>query len=293
MSISDTRDSICCIRRAARTARSCVRARPRRRTSTVDDCSVNRRSLDQIVKASPRRRLGTNDRRAPLAIRVRVQTEHRFDFGDGAIGAVTVGLVDDKDVCDFHDAGLQRLHLVSHSWHEHHHRHICSARNLDFVLPDSDRFDRDEIFAGRVEHQGRIRGRARQPAEMTPRRHAANEHAGILRMCLHAHAVAEHGAAAERACGIDGKNANRVSGFAPAHDDAIDQRALARSGRSGHADEERASRSLVQFPHQRGALLLSFSTSEMPRAIARGSPERIDAARADNPRNLSRTCTLG
>jgi hypothetical protein len=228
-----------------------------------------------------------------LAIRVCVQAEHRLDFGDGAIGAVTVGLIDDKDICDFHDAGLQRLHLVSHSGHEHHQRHVCGARNLDFVLPDSDRFDRDEILAGRVEHQGRIRGRARQAAEMPPRRHAANEDAGVLRVCLHAHAIAEHGAAAERACGIDGKNADRASGVTPRATMPSTSVLLPAPGapvtptRNARPDRSNSSRTSA------GPSSLSFSTSEMPRAIARGSPERIDAARADNPRNLSRTCTIG
>jgi hypothetical protein len=89
---------------------------------------------------------------------------------------------------------------------------------------------------------------------MTARRHAADEHAGVLGVCLHAHAIAEHGAAAERAGGIDGKHADRASGVTPARDDAIDQRALSCSGRAGHADEKRASRSFEQLPHQRGAV---------------------------------------
>ena len=53
--------------------------------------------------------------------------------------------------------------------------------------------------AGRVEHERRVAGRAGQAAEVAARRHAADEHARIAGVRLHADAVAEDGAAGERA----------------------------------------------------------------------------------------------
>ena len=60
-----------------------------------------------------------------------------------------------------------------------------------------------------VEHQRRVAGRAREAAQMAARRHAADEHAVVRRMCLHPQPIAEHRAAGERAGRIDGDHADR------------------------------------------------------------------------------------
>ena len=57
-------------------------------------------------------------------------------------------------------------------------------------------------------------GRAREAAEMPARRHAANEDAGVFGVRLHAHAIAQDGAAAVRARRIDGEHADRPARFA-------------------------------------------------------------------------------
>ena len=100
---------------------------------------------------------------------------------------------------------------------------------------------------------------------MAAGRHAANEHAGVLCVGLHAHTIAEHCAAAERAGGIDGKNTNAVSGFAPPGDEAVDQRALPAPGapvtptRKARPDRWNSSRTSA------GPSAGSFSTRDMPR----------------------------
>ena len=181
-----------------------------------------------------------------------MKAEERLDFGHGPVGAVAIGLVHDEHVGNLHHARLERLHLVAHPRHEHENRHISGAGDVDFVLPYADGFDRHEILPGRVEHEGGVGRRARQAAEMPARRHAADEHAGVLRVRLHAHAIAKHGAAGERAGGIDGEDTDGVAGLAPARDETIDQRALARARRAGDADEKRAPRSPEQLAHERG-----------------------------------------
>src|SRR4051794_20129011 len=69
-------------------------------------------------------------------------------------------------------------------------------------------------LAGGAEHRRRVGGGGGEPAEMAAGGHAADEHAGIGRMRLHPQPVAQHGAAAEGAGGIDGENANRRPGGA-------------------------------------------------------------------------------
>ena len=53
-----------------------------------------------------------------------------------------------------------------------------------------------DVLAGGVEDQRDLAGGARQAAEMAARRHAADEHAGVAGVRLHAHAIAENRAAA-------------------------------------------------------------------------------------------------
>ena len=57
---------------------------------------------------------------------------------------------------------------------------------------------------------------AGKPAQRAARRHAADEDAGIAGQIEHADAVAEDGAAGERAGGIDGDDADRAAGLAEA-----------------------------------------------------------------------------
>ena len=62
--------------------------------------------------------------------------------------------------------------------------------------PDADGLDEDDVLAGRVEHERDLAGRAREAAEVAARRHAADEHAGVAGVRLHADAIAEDRAAA-------------------------------------------------------------------------------------------------
>jgi hypothetical protein len=83
--------------------------------------------------------------------------------------------------------------------------------------------------AGGVEHQRRVRRRARQPAEC-PRVAMLRMKTPRLRVRLHADAIAEDRAAGERAGRIDREHADVCAGAKPRRD-AIDERALAGAGR--------------------------------------------------------------
>ena len=106
--------------------------------------------------------------------------------------------------------------------------------------PDADGLDDDDVLAGGVEHQRDIAGRAREPAEMPARGHAADEDAVVADVRLHAHAIAEDRAAGERAGRIDGEDADRLAAGANSVDQPIDERALAGARRAGDADQVRA-----------------------------------------------------
>jgi hypothetical protein len=71
-----------------------------------------------------------------------------------------------------------------------------------------------------------LRGR-REPAAGLARGHAADEHAAVAGVTLHAHAIAQHRAAGKRRRRIDGDDRDRFAGAAKVLDQAIDDRRLA------------------------------------------------------------------
>ena len=193
--------------------------------------------LPQLRHALAGRRLGLDDRRPPLALAKTLQGQVRLDRGHRAIGAVAIALVDDEDVRDLHDAGLERLHVVAGPGHEHDDRDVGGADDINLVLADADGFDDHEALAGGIEHERGITRRPRKAAHVTTRRHAADEDLIVLRVRLHAHAVAENRAAGERARRIDRNHPDGLAGVAGFGRQPIDERALAGAGRSGHANE--------------------------------------------------------
>src|SRR5690606_33947315 len=72
--------------------------------------------------------------------------------------------------------------------------------------------------------------------------HRADEEVVMAVELVHAHAVAEDGAARQRAGGIDRKDSDRAALREAALREAGDQAALARAGRAGDADAEGCAR---------------------------------------------------
>jgi hypothetical protein len=87
---------------------------------------------------------------------------------------------------------------------------------------------------------------------MPARGHAADEHAGVLCVRLHPQAIAEDGAAGERAGGVHGNDADGFVGLARFGGEAIDQRAFTGARRASDADEIGVSGMLKDVAHQRG-----------------------------------------
>ena len=195
--------------------------------------------------------LGAHDRRPPLSGAERLQGEVRLDGCHHAIGTVAVGLVDDEDVGNLHDPGLERLDVIAGARHEHDQGDIGGADDVHFVLPHAHGLNDDHRLARRVEHDCCVRGGARQPAKMTARGHAANEHAGIARVRLHPNSVAKHRPAGKRTRGIDSKHSDRLAGRARNCHHPIDQRALPGSGRTGDTHEIGSAGVREELAHQR------------------------------------------
>ena len=154
------------------------------------------------------RRDRAHDRRPPRRARPRARASPR-GRAPCRVDAGPVGLVHDEHVGDLEQPGLRGLHRVAPTGVHDDDRRVGVARDLDLDLADADRLDDDPRLADRVEHAHRLRRRDREPAEVTARRHRADEHAGVGRVLLHADAVTEDRAAAERAARVDREHADR------------------------------------------------------------------------------------
>src|SRR5262249_11451861 len=181
-----------------------------------------------------------HDRRSP-AVLAGGQRLERTNFLLHALGAFVVALVDHENIGNFHDAGLDRLHVVPHAGDEDDDGDIGDADDIDFVLADTYGFDHDDVAAGGVEHQRNVGARAGESSQRASRGHAADVNAGVGKVVLHADAVAEDGATGVGAGGIDGDDADFLVPFAIELGELVHQRALARARRPGNADGQGAS----------------------------------------------------
>jgi hypothetical protein len=98
-------------------------------------------------------------------VRARGQRLHASNLALDPIGALAIAFIDHEDIGDFHDPGLDRLHIIAHAGHKNYDGDIRQPYNVDFVLPDANRFDHDQVAARGIEHRGSIRGGARQPSK--------------------------------------------------------------------------------------------------------------------------------
>jgi hypothetical protein len=90
-----------------------------------------------------------------------------------------------------------------------------------------------------VEDVDRVQGGARHAAHGAARRHGADVDAGVEAEVRHADAVAEDGAAGERARRVDGDDADFRAAVADQPGEVGDERRLAAAGHAGDADHMR------------------------------------------------------
>ena len=110
-----------------------------------------------------------------------------------------VGFVHHQHIRDLQDAGFDRLDIIAQPGRLDHQGGMCQAGDIHLSLSDADRFDQDDLKAGRVEHLHHGRGRRRDAAQRAARGHRADEHARVASQVAHADAVSQDGAAGEGA----------------------------------------------------------------------------------------------
>ena len=83
--------------------------------------------------------------------------------------AFQVRLVDDEDIRDLEDAGLDHLHAIAQVRGQHHDGGIRDSRHLQLRLPHADRLDDDG-----VEAEGTQQADGLVPAQIDSAHHARN-----------------------------------------------------------------------------------------------------------------------
>jgi hypothetical protein len=133
---------------------------------------------------------------------------------------------------------MQNTSAISRMPSRRHRDHsgVGDGRDLDLGLPDADGLHDDDVEAGRIEHEQRLRRRPGEAAQVTAARHRADEDPVVHHVVLHPDAIAQQGAARERRRGIHGQHRDRPPGAAPGGDELVGQRRLADPRRAGDAD---------------------------------------------------------
>src|SRR2546422_798719 len=212
----------------------------------------------ELVHSGTRRRHGREHRRLPVAGRFHRRpvrpvvrgdvtervpppdTEHHLDLLLELVGARTVALVHHVNVRDFHDPGLERLNPIARFGHEHEYGRLGRARDVELGLPDAHRLQQHALEAECLEQIGDFLRRRGESAVRAPRRHRADEHAGIDAGGFHPDPVAEQRPTGERAGRIHGHDADgEVTGAEPLNQ-RFRERALPRPRGAGDADPPRA-----------------------------------------------------
>src|SRR5207249_7375344 len=136
-------------------------------TAMRDDCRPQ--LFDALLACRDRR----DDRWLPHPFGREVH--HRPQLGRHPGMAVEVGFVDNEDVGDLEDAGLDHLHAVAEVRGQDDDGGVGDGGHLELGLTHADRFQDHLVEAECSQQPDRLTRRQGQPAEVTPRTHAANE----------------------------------------------------------------------------------------------------------------------
>ena len=121
------------------------------------------------------------------------------DHGDqvlvGAVNALPVGFVDDKEVANLQDAGLNGLDIISHARDGDHNGGMGGAGDLHLVLAHAHGLHQDKVFAHGIQDVDDGPGRGGESPEMPSGGQGADENAFISGVALHPDAVPQDGAA--------------------------------------------------------------------------------------------------
>ena len=121
--------------------------------------------------------------------------------------------------------------------HQDEDDRVAVVDDVDLGLADADRLDEDVVLARGVHQQRRLQRGLGEAAEGAAARHRADEDPGVEEVVGEADAVAEQGAAGERARGVDREHGDLAVGLPHLRCQGADQGALPHPGRPGQPDD--------------------------------------------------------
>ena len=103
--------------------------------------------------------------------------------------ALKIAFVDRKHVTHFHHARLDALHVVAAAGNKHQCADIGYAHNIQLVLTDTNRFNKNAIKAGKLQQLRGDEGGFGNTAQLTLGRQGADKNTFVQSMILHPQTV--------------------------------------------------------------------------------------------------------
>ena len=184
--------------------------------------------------------------------------------------AGVVGLVGDEEVGDLQDARLVHLHRVAHARHGDHRGAVDVLADRDVVLSGADGLDDQGLEAGAADQFDEV---GKTTVVFADDREASVEDLLVDRVEVDPQAIAEKRAAGDRAHRIERDHRHRAAATRGFRGHRGHERALARAGASGDADD---------------------ATRPLPRGLDRlAEPHAADRSRKLRGRVIGRDVAVG
>src|SRR5450759_4799175 len=164
----------------------------------------------QVIDPQILRGYGLHDRRPPCST-LDVHAEQFPDIRDSPGGLRTVSLVDNEDVGNFHDTGLDRLHCVSEAWSNHDNGCVSRLCYFELRLPNTHSFDEQHVDSRSIEKGHRILGGQGEPPKVSPRAHTSDENTVVCGVAHHPDSVTQDCTSRERTVGVDGHDCHALT----------------------------------------------------------------------------------
>jgi hypothetical protein len=150
--------------------------------------------------------------------------------------------VDNEDISDLHDSGLDRLHCIPHPGNHHNNNRMGMVDDIHFLLAGSHGLNDDDILTHGIENMNGISNGIRQSSKSAACGKTPHKNARILGVTLHSDAIAQNCAACKGACRINSKNAHRPIICTQYRNQCIGEGAFSGSRGSGDSDNMRSAR---------------------------------------------------
>ena len=206
-----------------------------------------------------------------------------FASGDFGTLGVGVGFIDHDQICEFKNAPLDALQLISGPGEHQHQEKIHHIGHGHFGLSHAHRLDEEGVKAGGFTAEDGLARFAVHPPEGARGGRGANKRVGVSAEFIHSGFVPQNAAAADAAAGIYRQHRHLFARLREVAAQGLNEGALARSGHPGDAHSMCATAVGQQAVKQ----LLSFVLVVAAVALQKGdSPSQNGTVSGQNPLHI-------